>query len=157
MSHTLIRGLRGPGRSATRDARRTLWRAGRLLAIAAGLVRVSGAIVPAEAAVPGDLTLATCNGDPAGCTPAFPFGGVGDVAGVAVDGWQVYTVSPGVIGSFTMDSAGNLNWLADECYSNSPTICEPSPPGGGNAVTVNAAGTQLYTTTSDALGGAVSH
>jgi len=113
-------------------------------------------IVPAATAAPGDLTFAGCYGDLAGCTPAYPpplaFGDW--MQGVAVNGLDVYTVSPDAIKHFTRDSAGNLSWA--DCYAT-VSGCRPSPPGGGIAATANAAGTWLYTAAATSSGtGAVS-
>ena len=156
MLHRLIRGPGGAGCAAARGARKLSWRASRVVTVAACAAIASGVIVPAASAAPGDLTYADCAGYPAGCNLALFFpGSVGKTLGVAVNGLTVYTVAPAAISQFAMNSAGKLSWAA--CYSNqAPLFCASSPPAGGNAVTVNAAGTWLYTTTADALGGAVS-
>jgi DNA-binding beta-propeller fold protein YncE len=136
--------------SGPRRARPRSW-ASRLLTVAASAAIVGGMIVPAAAAVPGDLTYAGCYGDLAGCTPAYPpLLKWGDwVQGLAVNGLDVYTISPDEIKHFTRDSAGNLSWA--DCYASVPR-CRPSPPGGGYAATVNAAGTWLYTAAASSPG-----
>jgi DNA-binding beta-propeller fold protein YncE len=154
MSHTLIQGLRAFGRSATRSAQKPRRRTGRLLAVAAGAVVASSVFVPSADAAPGDLTFAGCIGDLAGCTATNPATALEGGEGVAVSGLQLYSVSSAAVSHFMLDAAGNANFAG--CIGIQPG-CTPAPFIGANAVTVTPDGKQLYTTTEEYIGGAVSH
>jgi DNA-binding beta-propeller fold protein YncE len=110
--------------------------------------------VPSADAAPGDLTFAGCIGDLAGCTATNPATALEGGQGVAVDGLQLYSVSSAAVSHFTLDTAGNANFAG--CIGIQPG-CTPAPFIGANAVTVTPDGKQLYTTTEEYIGGAVSH
>jgi DNA-binding beta-propeller fold protein YncE len=125
-----------------------------LLTVAAGAVLASSVFVLSADAAPGDLTFAGCIGDLAGCTATNPATALEGGQGVAVDGLQLYSVSSAAVSHFTLDTAGNANFAG--CIGIQPG-CTPAPFIGANAVTVTPDGKQLYTTTEEYVGGAVSH